>query len=159
MSVFFRLSVSLLALLLTSAASAASQFELTNTQARATFPMAETAAVYTTILNHSDQPVTLVRASVSEDLAAQVQIHTTVMQDGMMKMRQLKDGVTVAPGESVAMQSGGTHFMLTGLVSGLEAGSAFPMTLYFSDGSEQKVTVPVVNASETMHHHHHGNHH
>ena len=126
-----------------------------NVKARATFAMATTAAVYLTIMNHSDKAVTLTGVSVDESIAADAQLHTTVMEGDMMKMRQITDGIDVAPGAMVEFKSGSYHVMLMGLVKPLVEGASFDLTLTFANQPSMTTTVTVgAGAGEHSHHHH-----
>ncbi|APD88727.1 hypothetical protein BM524_02270 [Alteromonas mediterranea] len=126
-----------------------------NGYARATFALAKTGAVYFTLHNQSDSDKTLVSVSVAKEVADEAQIHTTVMEGDMMKMRELTEGVKIKPGEMVAFKSGGNHIMLLGLTKGLVEGSNIPVTLSFDNGSELKLVLPVKKDEAKGHHHHH----
>ncbi|MBR9786143.1 MAG: copper chaperone PCu(A)C [Gammaproteobacteria bacterium] len=126
-----------------------------NGYARATFALAKTGAVYFTLHNQSDSDKTLVSVSVAKEVADEAQIHTTVMEGDMMKMRELTEGVKIKPGEMVAFKSGGNHIMLLGLTKGLAEGSNIPITLSFDNGSELKLVLPVKKDEAKGHHHHH----
>lgn len=126
-----------------------------NGYARATFALAKTGAVYFTLHNQSKHDKTLISVSVPQDIASEAQIHTTVMQEDVMKMRELTEGVKVEAGEMVAFEPGGRHIMLMGLTKGLEEGSEVVLTLTFSDASELKVSLPVKKEAGEGHHHHH----
>ena len=126
-----------------------------NGYARATFSLAKTGAVYFTLHNHGDSDKTLTSVSVSGDVANEAQIHTTVMEEDVMKMRELTDGVKIKAGEMVSFEPGGRHVMLMGLTKGLEEGTEIALTLTFADKSELQVTVPVKKEADQGHHHHH----
>ena len=136
-------------------ASKQSEVMVMNGYARATFALAKTGAVYFTLHNHSDSDKTLRSVSVSSDVASEAQIHTTVMEEDVMKMRELTDGVIIKAGEMVSFESGGRHIMLMGLTKGLEEGSEVALTLTFSDASELPVLLPVKKEAGESHHHHH----
>ncbi|MDO6568950.1 copper chaperone PCu(A)C [Alteromonas sp. 1_MG-2023] len=124
--------------------------------ARATFPMAKSAALYFTLSNESDKPVTLIGVTVSSDVANDAQIHTTEMKDDMMRMREVKEGVTVSPSESVSFAPGGYHVMLLGLEKGLSEGNAVALTLTFDDAPDLSISLPVKGLDkEAGHRHHH----
>ena len=126
-----------------------------NGYARATFALAKTGAVYFTLHNQGDSDKTLTSVSVSGYVANEAQIHTTVMEEDVMKMRELTDGVKIKAGEMVSFESGGRHVMLMGLTKGLEEGTEIALTLTFADKSELQVTVPVKKEADKGHHHHH----
>lgn len=117
--------------------------------------MAKTAAVYFTLENTTEKPVTLTRVTVNKAIAAEAQIHTTTMQGDMMKMQQLKDGIKLNAGETVEFSSGSYHVMLMGLTQGLEEGSEITMTFHFDSLSAQTVTLPVKTQAMKNEHHHH----
>lgn len=111
--------------------------------ARETFKMARTGAAYITMNNPTDKEIQLVAASVDDSVAAMVEIHTSVVVDGMMRMQQLEEGVTVAAGETAEFQPGGMHFMIMGLTGPLLGNEEFALTLTFADESKKTVTVNI----------------
>jgi hypothetical protein len=68
------------------------------------------------------------------------------MEDGVMKMRPLKD-LTVAPGETLQLAPGGSHVMLMGLAKPLEEGSSFPLTLDFGEAGTVELWVEVLSVA------------
>ncbi|MEW9797440.1 copper chaperone PCu(A)C [Alteromonas sp. CYL-A6] len=129
--------------------------------ARATFPMAPTGAAYFSLTNSGSKPVTLRDVSISDTVAGEAQIHTTIMKNDMMRMVRITDGLTIESGATLSFEPGSYHIMLMGLKNGLEAGAAFELTLIFDDGTRLPVTVNVTaigteqEKSEHQHHHHH----
>lgn len=115
--------------------------------ARETFKMARSGAAYVTLTNPSDKDIQLVVASVDDSVASMVEIHTTEMTNGMMRMRQLEEGITVAANETVMFQPGGMHFMIMGLTGPFEAKNDFTLTLTFADESTKMVTVGIQDMS------------
>lgn len=112
--------------------------------ARVASPLAQTAAVYLTIRNHSDVGDRLFR--VESDAAARVEIHTHVQSDdGVMAMVELEDGIAIASGETHSLMPGGDHIMLLGLTEPLEQGDTFEMLLYYDVWVPTAVTVTVDN--------------
>ena len=88
---------------------------------------------YMTIHNHGENPVVLVAGDTP--VAANVSIHETVSQDGLMKMRPLTSGLTIPAGETVALKPLSYHLMLEQLEAPLDSGDEVPLTLTF-DGLE-----------------------
>ena len=136
-------------------ADANEDLKITQGYARATFPMAKTAAVYFTLENTTEKPVTLTRVTVSKAIASEAQIHTATMQGDMMKMQQLQDGIKLNAGETVEFSSGRYHVMLMGLTQGLEEGSEITMTFHFDSLGSQTVTLPVKKQTMKNEHLHH----
>jgi periplasmic copper chaperone A len=65
------------------------------------------------------------------------------MNNGVMKMRPLADGLTLPPGKSITLAPGGYHIMLMGLTAPLKSGEKVPVTLTFEKAGEAKVTFDV----------------
>jgi copper(I)-binding protein len=126
--------------------SMADSVVLSDTWARATFALAKTGAAYMKVQNTSNTDVHLVSASVGEDVASAAELHETQMNDGMMKMQELADGVLISQGESISFVPGGKHIMLMGLTGPLEAEKQVAITLVFSDDSTLTHTFPIKDA-------------
>lgn len=109
--------------------------------ARATPAGAKTGAVYMTIDNKSGTADKLTGAS--SDVADKVQIHQMAVENGIMKMRELPDGLPVPANGSVVLKPGSYHVMLIGLKKPLTVGESFPLTLTFAKAGTISVTVPV----------------
>lgn len=69
--------------------------------------------------------------SVAAPLASMAQIHEMKVEDGVMKMGELKDGLALPAGEAAALKPGGNHIMLMGLKQPLVAGEQVSITLNF----------------------------
>jgi periplasmic copper chaperone A len=113
--------------------------------ARPTAQGAKNAAAYLTLQNGAGEPDRLV--AVNSPVAEKAQIHETSNDGGIMKMREAADGVTLAPGESVAFKPGGYHIMLVGLKNKLDDGQHIPLTLTFAKAGSINVEVYVEKAS------------
>jgi len=98
---------------------------------RATPPAAEVAGGYLTITNTGDTPARLVGGEA--DFAARVEIHEMTMADGVMRMRELADGLVVPAGERVALEPGGYHVMFMDLAEPLVEGETVTATLRFAE--------------------------
>ncbi len=133
----------------------ATSLSVDNAHARTTFPMAQSGAVYLSLTNDSDQPVTVAGVTVDADVASEAQIHTTDMQGDVMQMRQVTDGITLAPGEQVDFAPGGYHIMLLGLKNGLDEGKTVRVTLHLTGGETIGVTAAIKAIDKQSGHHHH----
>jgi periplasmic copper chaperone A len=98
--------------------------------ARATPKGAETAAAYLAVKNNGTTPDRLVSVTLS-DVAATAQIHEMSMDNGVMKMREIPDGLEIKPGDTVTLQPSGFHVMLMGLKAPLKKGQTVSGTLTF----------------------------
>ncbi|GAB4518865.1 MAG: hypothetical protein OHK0046_27020 [Anaerolineae bacterium] len=98
----------------------------------------EVSAVYLMIENRSDADLRLV--SVSSPVSETVEIHETSMQDNVMRMSPLEDGLEIAAGEATALEPGGLHIMMLDLLEDLEEGGALQLTLTF-EGMDEPVEI------------------
>jgi hypothetical protein len=108
---------------------------------RATPGGAKVAAGYLTIKNGGATPDRLVSATA--DIAERTGIHEMSMTDGMMKMREVPDGIAVPAGGSLALAPMGYHFMFLGLKKPLKEGDTFAGTLTFEKAGTTAVTFEV----------------
>jgi copper(I)-binding protein len=111
--------------------------------ARATAPRAEVGGAYLT-LRVADAPDRLVGGSTP--VAAKVEIHEHIHDNGVMRMRPVAGGIALEPGKPVALVPGGYHVMLIGLTQQLKPGERFPLTLAFAKAAPVTVTVTVGTA-------------
>ncbi|MCD1146084.1 copper chaperone PCu(A)C [Kocuria sp. LUK] len=100
--------------------------------------------VFGTLVNDGDSPVVLTGAS-AEGVAGAVELHETVLdpETGATVMRRLQEPVTIAPGDSYALEPGADHIMLLDLRCGLHAGDELALRLQFEDGTEQVLTAAI----------------
>ncbi|MFZ3309130.1 MAG: copper chaperone PCu(A)C [Xanthobacteraceae bacterium] len=108
---------------------------------RATPNGAKTGAVYLTIDNKSGTADKLTGAA--SDIADKTQIHQMSVDNGVMKMRELTNGLSVPANGSVVLKPGSYHVMLIGLKKPLTVGETFPLKLTFAKAGTISVTVPV----------------
>lgn len=96
---------------------------------RATPPSARVGGGYLTLTNHGQTVDRLIGGS--SPASGRVEIHTMEVTDGVMKMRELRDGVALPPGETVKLEPGGFHLMLIDLKAPIREGAKIPVTLRF----------------------------
>lgn len=97
-------------------------------------------AGYMTIHNPQSHAVGIV-ALRSESFAS-VELHRTMMQDGMMRMEAVPD-LTVNPGDTVQLAPGGLHLMLMQPVEPTRPGEVHRIVIEFDDGSQQNLEMTV----------------
>ncbi len=126
--------------------------------ARATPPGAKTGAAYFVITAHGGHTDRLV--GVFSPIAAKAEFHTNVMEDGMMKMRQI-ESVEVSGDAPASFEPGGNHVMLMGLKGPLTEGDQFQMTLTLEKlgAIETQVTVRAIGTTTMGHQMDHSKHH
>ena len=108
--------------------------------ARAVPEVMKNAAAYMVLRNNSKTPMVL--TGVKGDVAEHIELHQSLMADGMMKMQPVET-LTLPPGGIVEFKPGSYHVMLIGLKRQLKEGDSFQLILIFADGSERHVQVPV----------------
>ena len=116
--------------------------KITQPWARATPKGASSAAAYLTVTNTGTAPDRL--SCTSSDVSGQCQIHSMVMDNGVMKMRPVEGGLEIKPGETVTLKPGSYHVMLMDLKQPLEAGKTAAATLQLQKAGTVKVEFPIV---------------
>ncbi|ANW00379.1 copper chaperone PCu(A)C [Bradyrhizobium icense] len=102
---------------------------VTQAWSRATPKGAKVAGGYLTIENRGMQPDRLLSASSAA--AAKVEIHQMSMQDGIMTMRTLDDGLVIPPDATVTLAPGADHIMFIGLIAPFEEDQRVAVSLNF----------------------------
>ena len=117
---------------------------------RATPQGAEVGAAYMTIANSGATPIRLIGGT--SDVATSVEAHTMSMENGVMQMRPLTNGLEVPAHGSVTLKPGGDHLMLVGLKRQLKEGEEVMVTLDFDQGVVVPIKV-VIKAAGAEHGH------
>lgn len=86
--------------------------------------------------------------SASSPVADHVEIHEMTMENDVMKMRPLSDGLPVAAGATVEMKPGGLHLMFMGVKAPFKEGDTVPVTLTFEKAGAVEINFPVVDPSK-----------
>ena len=115
--------------------------DITGPWSRATPKGASVAAGYLTIRNAGTAADRLVGGSSSA--AAKFEVHEMSMENGVMKMRPLKDGLEIKPGETVELKPQGLHVMFVGLKNPLKQGDHVKATLVFEKAGKVDVDFDV----------------
>ena len=126
--------------------------EIKHPWARATPRGATVAGGYMTITNTGTAPDRLVGGS--SPAAGTFEIHEMKMDNGVMKMRPLTNGLEIKPGQSVELKPGGYHLMFMGLKQPFEKGKSVKGTLTFEKTGKVEVeyAVEAVGAAAPMEH-------
>jgi len=77
-----------------------------------------------------------------------VEIHEMLMDNNIMKMRQIP-GLDIVPGRVLELKPGGFHIMLIELKQQLKGGDVVPITLIFEDTQTKKQFTQEVQAPVT----------
>ncbi len=126
--------------------------EVSDAWMRAMPPGQPTGAAYLTIHKPTNAEVALVSASTP--LAGSVEIHRSVQEDGMWRMRRLSE-LPILAGGSAELAPGGVHLMLFKMKQALREGDTLPMTLDFDNGETLELSVSVRAIGAGMEHQHH----
>lgn len=147
----FRLAVLAVALGAAVGAACAGDAETVAVDApyiRALPPHIPVAGAFMTLHNTSRKEVRLVRAD--SPVAKSVELHTHLIENGMMAMRRIPE-MRIPAGGALVLEPSGHHIMLIDLKAPLRAGALVPITLTFSDGSSRGVEVEVGGAHAAQH--------
>jgi len=110
---------------------------------RASAGMKRAGAAFLTISNSGTTGDRLIAASTPA--AAKAELHTHLMDNGVMKMRQIM-AIDIPAGSTVQLKPGGMHVMLFKLTKTFEQGAHYPLTLTFEKAGDVTLMVPVGKA-------------
>ncbi len=123
----------------------AGDLEIIHPSSRAMLPGAPVAGGYLTIINHGKTDDRLV--SVTSDRAADVQLHEMAIENDVMKMRELSNGIAIPAGSTVELKSGGLHVMFMKVKRPFKEGDMVKATLVFEKAGPVEVEFMVGPAS------------
>jgi periplasmic copper chaperone A len=109
--------------------------------ARATPGGAKVAGGYLTIENKGTAPDKLVGGS--SPAAGKVEVHEMSMNNGVMIMLPVKEGLSFPPGQSVTLAPSGYHLMMMDLKAPLKQGGKVPVTLNFEKAGTVNLTFDI----------------
>jgi copper(I)-binding protein len=160
MTVRFLVPALLLTLLATGASAEdykVGTLQISQPWTRATPKGAAVAGGYLKITNTGTAPDRLLGGSTA--LAKRFEIHEMSMDGGVMKMRELKDGLDIAPGATVELKPGSYHIMMMNLSRPLAKGERVKAVLNFEKAGKAEVEFAVeaigasAGGSEMKHNH------
>jgi copper(I)-binding protein len=100
-------------------------------------PGADTAAAYLVLRNTSTEPIIVI--GVRSPAASNAMIHETSTVSGQSQMR-MHEKLVIAPGQTLALQPGGLHVMLSGFSKNPLPGQSVPLILLLANGGTVQVT-------------------
>lgn len=127
-------------LLLPAGCAEPQPLQVSDARIRAAIPGQDRTAAYFTARNTSDREIVLVGAAGGP--ARAIEMHTTVGDGGVARMRRLEE-VVVPAGKTVRFEPGGRHLMLFGVP---DLDEAVEITLEIRDGrqiSARFETIPI----------------
>jgi hypothetical protein len=119
----------------------AGSIDIADPWSRATPKGANVAAGYLKMTNNGTAPDRLI--SGSSDIAPTFEVHEMSMENGVAKMRPVKGGLEIKPGETVELKPGSFHVMFVGLKKPLEPGEHVKGTLVFEKAGSVSVEFDV----------------
>ena len=103
-------------------------------------PVVPMRAGYMTIDNNSEQDHEII--AFQSDAFDNIEMHETMMEDGMMKMQQQES--IILPAESrVELRPGGKHLMLITPKQAMQLGDDIELIVTFGDNSTQAIQLEV----------------
>jgi len=155
---FLALAIAMLFLLSGAAAAEdvkAGPISVKDAWSRATPEGTDVGVGYLTITNDGDAPDRLVSAEAA--FAGQAEIHQMAMNNGVMHMRPVPEGVTVPSKGKLVFSPDSYHLMFMGLKGPLKEGDTVAGSLTFKHAGKVEVTFHVesmgASGSEGAHHH------
>jgi len=115
---------------------------------RATPPGAKVGGGYMIIVNKGTVPDKLLSVTAS-DVSDTVQLHEMGMNNGIMTMRRMADGVVVPAGGKVEFKPGAYHVMFIDLKMPLKQGDRIKATLVFEHAGSIDIEFDVAAIGQT----------
>lgn len=119
----------------------AGSIDVADPWSRATPKGATVGAGYVKITNTGSTPDRLIGGS--SDVAPTFELHEMTMENGVAKMRPVKGGLEIKPGETVEFKPGSYHVMFVGLKKPLSPGEHVKGTLVFEKAGPVSVEFDV----------------
>ena len=124
---------------LLSVAQAAEVLTVNNPWVRATVPAQQVTGAFMTLTAAVD----LRLVAVSSPQAGMIEIHQMTMENNVMQMRALPDGLVLPKGKAVELKPGGYHLMVMDLKQPMRHGAWLPLSLTVETKDKKRSTVMV----------------
>jgi len=128
----------------TSAAVGLGDLTISAGWVRPTIGPGTVTAAYLTIENAGADADAL--TDVNTDRAGAAELHTHVMEGGVMRMTRIPQ-IVIPPGATVSLEPGGSHIMLIDLDGPLGPGDEVELELTFENAGDVTVVLPVSAAA------------
>lgn len=115
---------------------------------RVTTPTARVGGGYLTITNHGPHDDRLL--AVASEHSGKAEVHTMTMQDDVMIMRPVAEGLIIPAGETLHLAPGGFHLMFMQLNQPHVVDEPFSATLTFERAGSKDVTFEVLSMRDSM---------
>jgi len=134
--------------------------EIGHPYVRAMPASAKVSSGYLKITNKGEEMDRLVE--VHSDQAARIEIHEMLIENDVMRMRPLPDGLEIPAGETIILEPGGYHLMIFDPKQPLVAGTSLQAELHFAKAGVVEVSLHIEElagsfgkADKGEHHHAH----
>jgi copper(I)-binding protein len=104
---------------------------------------ARLTAGYLRIVNTGTEPDRLIGGSAR--IADQLELHGSEIDDGISRMRPLREGIEIPAGATIELRPGGKHLMFAHLRNAVAQGERFEATLVFEKAGPLVVEFSVRN--------------
>ena len=128
------------------AAAAHAQVTVKDAWVRATVPQQKATGAFMQLTAAQDAKL----VAGSSPVAGVVEIHEMVMDNNVMKMRQVAGGLALPAGKTVDLKPGGYHVMLMDLKGQVKDGEMVPVSLVFEGKDGKKQTVEIKAAARPL---------
>ncbi|KPH08264.1 DUF1775 domain-containing protein [Rhizobium acidisoli] len=122
----------------------AGDLEVSGGFAKAMLPGQPVGGGFFTVKNNGQTDDRLL--SVTSPAAGEVQLHEMVTKDNVMRMRQLKDGIAIAAGQTLKLEPGNLHLMFQKVKTPFKQGDTVPVTLTFEKAGKVELVLQVLSA-------------
>ncbi len=129
------------------AAGVAHQVSVVDPYVRMAPPGARATGAFMVIKNNGETASAVVSAQAT--VCNVTELHNHINDNGVMRMRQVKEIALPAKGEAV-LKPGGYHVMLIDMKAPLKEGDHVVIKLGFGDGSSKEVHAPVTRSAIGM---------
>ncbi|MBX2829642.1 MAG: copper chaperone PCu(A)C [Rhodospirillales bacterium] len=133
--------IATLASLFTVSNAFAADIEIKDAWAKASIGQVRNGAAFFQVINSGPADRII---GVRSDLADRTELHTHIMENNVMKMREVQGGVEVPMHGGVLFQPGSYHVMLIGLKKPLVEGEMVSVTLEFEKAGDIPLMIEVV---------------
>ena len=125
--------------------------QITAAAIKAMTPGQPVAGGFVTVVNNGKQDDRLVSVTVAEG-ADHVELHEMAINNDVMTMRKLADGLPLPAGKTVEFKPGGLHMMIMGVKKPFTAGMTIKTTLMFEKAGPVEIEIPVQDMKPGMQH-------
>lgn len=146
-----RLFVALSALTLLSACQQPQQEGVSDARVQLPAVAGRPGAAYFTLLGGAAENRLM---QISSPQIVRVELHESLMKDGMMTMQAIEGGVTIPAGTKVAFAPGGKHAMLYDINPSVKPGDKVKLTFAYANGRTIEVDAVARAASDDEGHAH-----